>query len=280
MGVAPRPGAIGADGVRGSLRRSARCEHAPMCGRMTQQTPPEEVARIFDAEVRDEETGAFQPSWNVAPTDPLTVVLQRDDGRTVERPRWGLIPSWAKSAREGARLINARAETVTTSPAFRVAFAKRRCIVPADGFYEWQRTGGKRKQPFFLGPVGRAAVLAMAGLWSVWKDPATGLWVTSAAVITTDANNEVGVLHDRMPVLLPRGAWAAWLDPDERGQDLLRSMLTPAPEGILDIHPVSTRVNDVRNDGPDLMEPADPMDGSLQPTKPRPEDVGQATLFD
>ena len=153
---------------------------------MTQQTPPEEVARIFDAEVRDHETEAFQPSWNVAPTDPLTVVLQREDGRTVERPRWGLIPSWAKSSREGARFINARAETVATSPAFRVAFGKRRCIVPSDGFYEWQQTGGKRKQPFFLGPVAdRGAVLAMAGLWSVWKDPATGLWVTSAAVITT-----------------------------------------------------------------------------------------------
>ncbi len=133
-----------------------------------------------------------EPSWNVAPTDPLTVVLQREDGRSVERPRWGLIPSWAKSAKEGARLINARAETVTSSPAFRVAFAKRRCIVPSDGFYEWQRTGGKRKQPWFLGPIGERAVLAMAGLWSVWKDPATGLWVTSAAVITTDANDDVG----------------------------------------------------------------------------------------
>ncbi len=128
-----------------------RCEHASMCGRMTQQTPPEEVARIFDAEVRDHELEDAQPSWNVAPTDPITVVLQREDGRTVERPRWGLIPSWAKSAREGARLINARAETLATSPAFRVAFAKRRCIVPADGFYEWQHTGGKRKQPYLPG---------------------------------------------------------------------------------------------------------------------------------
>ena len=227
---------------------------------MTQQTPPEEVARIFDAEVRgtrgpDGSPAQFQPSWNVAPTDPLTVVLHREDARTVERQRWGLIPSWAKQAREGARLINARAETVTSSPAFRVAFAKRRCIVPSDGFYEWQQTGGTRKLPWFLGPVGVRAVLAMAGLWSVWKDPVTGLWVTSAAVITTDANTDVSAIHDRMPVLLPRDSWAAWLDPEERDQDLLRSMLTPAPDGILDIHPVSTRVNDVRNDGPELMQP-------------------------
>jgi len=253
-----------------------------MCGRMTQQTPPEEVARIFDAEVRDHETEAFQPSWNVAPTDPLTVVLQREDGRTVERPRWGLIPSWAKSSREGARFINARAETVATSPAFRVAFGKRRCIVPSDGFYEWQQTGGKRKQPFFLGPVGDGgAVLAMAGLWSVWKDPATGLWVTSAAVITTDANDDVSLVHDRMPVLLPRTSWTAWLDPDERDQDLLRSMLGAAPDGILDIHPVSTRVNDVRNDGPDLMAPFDPTaDVPTAPDVTSPPDIGQGTLFD
>jgi putative SOS response-associated peptidase YedK len=254
-----------------------------MCGRMTQQTPPEEVARIFDAEVRDHELDDAQPSWNVAPTDPITVVLQREDGRTVERPRWGLIPSWAKSAREGARLINARAETLATSPAFRVAFAKRRCIVPADGFYEWQHTGGKRKQPFFLGPVGEGAVLAMAGLWSVWKDPVTGLWVTSAAVITTDANDDVGVLHDRMPVLLPRDTWATWLDPDERDQELLRSMLTPAPDGILDIHAVSLRVNDVRNDGPDLMA-AVGVDGLSAATgghaPPAANDPVQGTLFD
>jgi putative SOS response-associated peptidase YedK len=264
-----------------------------MCGRMTQQTPPEEVARIFDAEVRVEDhASTFQPSWNVAPTDPLTVVLQREDGRFVERPRWGLIPSWAKSARDGARSINARAETVASSPAFRVAFAKRRCIVPSDGFYEWQQTEGKRKQPFFLGPVGDGgAVLAMAGLWSVWKDPATGLWVTSAAVITTDANDDVSHVHDRMPVLLPRAAWAAWLDPDERDQDLLRSMLTPAPDGILEIHPVSTRVNDVRNDGPDLMLRVDPGAEQVEPAQaarartgakgavaePDPE---QGTLFD
>jgi putative SOS response-associated peptidase YedK len=257
-----------------------------MCGRMTQQTPPEEVARIFDAEVRGQDSEAFQPSWNVAPTDPLTVVLQREDGRVVERPRWGLIPSWAKSAREGARSINARAETVASSPAFRVAFAKRRCIVPADGFYEWQRTSGTRKQPFFLGPVGSAgSLLAMAGLWSVWKDPATGLWVTSAAVITTDANDDVSVVHDRMPVLLPRASWAAWLDPDERDQDLLRSMLTAAPDGILDIHPVSTRVNDVRNDGPDLAEPVEPAPVSAAvPATPRAKvprrDPAQGTLFD
>jgi len=224
-----------------------------MCGRMTQRTDPGEVARIFDAELRDE--AEFTPSYNVAPTDPLTVVLQRDDGRAVERHRWGLIPSWADSPASGAKMINARSETLTTSPAFRVAFRGRRCIVPSDGFYEWRRTGAQR-QPFFLHPPA-GGVLAMAGLWSVWKDPATGLWVPSSAVITTNASSQVASIHDRMPVLLPRDAWATWLDPDEKDLDLLRSLLVPAPDDVLEIYPVSPRVNSVRNNGPDLVEPLD-----------------------
>ena len=162
-----------------------------MCGRMTQATDPAEVARIFDADSRvDAEDEWAAPRYNVAPTQPLTVVLERaTEGRVVEQHRWGLIPSFAKSAKDGAKRINARAETIASSPSFRTSFSKRRCIVPADGFYEWRRTGG-RKQPFYLHPP-EDAVLAMAGLWSVWKDPATGLWVPSAAVVTTDANRLV-----------------------------------------------------------------------------------------
>ncbi|MET0772846.1 MAG: SOS response-associated peptidase [Candidatus Limnocylindrales bacterium] len=257
---------------------------------MTQQTSPEEVARIFDAEVRDPGDDPFAPSWNVAPTDPVTVVLQRDDGRSVERHRWGLVPSWAKTVKEGARHINARAETVAESASFRTSFRKRRCIIPADGFYEWRRIGEKRKQPWFLGPHADDAVLAMAGLWSVWKDPATGLWVPSATVITTDANEDVGQLHDRMPVLLPREAWQAWLDPEQQDQELLRSLLGPAPDGVLEMHPVSRRVNDVREDGPDLMAavPEEPADepapqGNVRTAsaaRRRPAPTGQGTLFD
>lgn len=254
-----------------------------MCGRMTQQTSPDEVARIFDAEVRDTDDDPFAPSWNVAPTDPVTVVLQREDGRSVERHRWGLVPSWAKSVKEGARHINARAETVADNSTFRTSFQKRRCIIPADGFYEWQRTGEKRKQPWFLGPHDEGALLAMAGLWSVWKDPATGLWVLSASVITTDANDDVARLHDRMPVLLPRDAWATWLDPEEHDAALLGALLVPAPDGVLEMHPVSRRVNDVREDGPDLIAPValeagdDDAASDPQPSADRPE---QGTLFD
>lgn len=257
---------------------------------MTQQTSPEAVARIFDAEVRDTGDDPFAPSWNVAPTDPVTVVLQREDGRTVERHRWGLVPSWATSIKEGARHINARAETVAESAAFRTSYRKRRCIIPADGFYEWRRVGEKRKQPWFLGPHGEDAVLAMAGLWSVWKDPQTGLWVPSATVITTDANDEVRQLHDRMPVLLPRDAWQEWLDP---GQDPepLRTLLRPAPDGVLEMHPVSRRVNDVREDGPDLVDevPEEPAsDAQVTETgrsagsgaRRRATPAGQGTLFD
>lgn len=259
-------------------RARVEVHHGHMCGRMTQQTSPEAVARIFDAEVRDTADDPFEPSWNVAPTDPVTVVLQRDDGRSVERVRWGLVPSWAKSAREGARHINARAETVAESAAFRTSFRKRRCIVPADGFYEWQRVGDKRKQPWFLGPHDDDALLAMAGLWAVWKDPQTGMWVPSATVITTEANQEVGRLHDRMPVLLPRDAWATWLDPDQQEQGLLLSLLAPAPTGVLEMHPVSRRVNDVRNDGPDLV---DAVAEEADATAPGPEaGPAQGTLFD
>jgi putative SOS response-associated peptidase YedK len=248
---------------------------------MTQQTDPRVVGEIFDAEVRDAEP-AFTPRYNVAPTDPLVTVLQRDDGRVVERLRWGLIPSWAKKASEGARMINARAETVASSPAFRSAFARRRCIVPADGFYEWDRAGGT-KQPYLLRPPGDG-VLAMAGIWSAWKDPATGLWVPSAAVITTAANAAMGVIHDRMPVLLPRDAWERWLDPAFADPGELQGLLVPAPDDVLVMVRVSKAVNNVRNDGPELVAPLElaiPHDATVAPS-PAPAKPGptQGTLFD
>ncbi len=226
-----------------------------MCGRMTQQTDPAEVARIFDADSRvDEGSANAGPRYNVAPTDPLTVVIQRaDDGRTVEQHRWGLIPSFSKSAKSGAKMINARAETVATSGAFRSSFRSRRAIVPSDGFYEWRRTGSV-KQPFFLHPP-EGAVLAMAGLWAIWKDSDTGLWVPSVAVITTAANRRVSAIHDRMPGLLPRETWDDWLDPEMDDTDYLQLLLQPAPDDVLAMYPISTAVNNVRNQGPELLTP-------------------------
>lgn len=245
-----------------------------MCGRMTQQTAPSDVARIFDADagIEEAEGKEYRPRFNVAPTSRLMTVLQRTgEGRRVEQLRWGLIPPWARSAREGARLINARAETVAASPAFRASFRSRRCIVPADGFYEWQRqplggragadargeTRGRRSppsQPFYLRPP-EGGVLALAGLWSAWRDPDTDLWLLSATVITTRANERVSPIHDRMPVLLPREAWADWLDASLDDVDYLVSLLEPAPDDVLEVVPVSARVNSVRNDGPELIEP-------------------------
>ena len=181
----------------------------------------------------------------------------------MEPVRWGLIPSFARDAKGSARLINARAETVASSPAFRTSFRSRRCIVPSDGFYEWRRAGGP-KQPFYLHPP-EGAVLAMAGVWAAWKDPATGLWVPSAAVITTDANRVVAAIHDRMPVLLPREAWDDWLDPTTDDTDFLLSLLVPAPDDVLEMYPVSARVNDVRNDDPGLIVPVDAVESPPLP---------------
>ena len=226
-----------------------------MCGRMTQTTDPAEVARIFDAESAIEaDADDAKPRYNVAPTQPLTVVLQRaEQGRLVEQHRWGLVPSFATSLKDGAKRINARAETVATSPSFRSSFRKRRCIVPSDGFYEWRCTGGP-KQPYFLHPP-EDAVLALAGVWAVWKDPETDLWVPSAAVITTEANRMMSSIHDRMPVLLPREVWEDWLDPEFDDAEYLTSLLGPAPDDVLGMYPISTPVNNVRNQGPELLQP-------------------------
>jgi putative SOS response-associated peptidase YedK len=231
---------------------------------MTQQTDPRDIARIFDADLReDPEAEPFVARYNVAPTDPINVVVHREDGRFVERHRWGLVPSWAPSLADGARMINARSESLAESPAFRVALRQRRCIVPTEGFYEWRREG-TRRLPYYL-HAPDDGLLAMAGLWSVWKDPRTGSWIPSASVVTTRANHDVALIHDRMPVLLEPQSWHAWLDPDERNIEWLQSLLAPAPDRALVLRPVSTRVNSVRNDGRDLIEQV--------------EEPAQATLF-
>lgn len=253
-----------------------------MCGRLTQRTDPATIAGIFGAEMRGEGVAEHAPRYNVAPTDPVLVVLRRDEATVLTQVRWGLIPSWATKAADGARMFNARAETVATSPAFRSSFAKRRCIVPTDGFYEWDKAGGTR-QPYLLRPP-EDGLLALAGIWSAWKDPASGLWVPSAAVITTEANGAVGEIHDRMPVLLPREAWTRWLDPSLPDTGELMPLLRPAPDDVLAMVPVSTRVNSVRNDGPELIAPVvpgapPPAPAGRRPRGEGPADPGQGTLF-
>ena len=213
---------------------------------------PSELARIFDAEVRD--PAAFEelgPRYNVAPTQPVTVVVQRDEGRFVELHRWGLVPSWAASPAGGARLINARAETVATTPAFRASFLRYRCVIPADGFYEW-RTEGKVRNPFLIHAVDDRP-LAFAGLWSPWKDPTTGEWLLTASVVTTKANAVVAQLHNRMPVILGSDEWPLWLDTQITDVGLLEDLLRPAPDSLLLLSAATRLVNNANNEGPELL---------------------------
>lgn len=224
-----------------------------MCGRMTQQRPTSELAEIFEAEdLVDAPGGRF----NVAPTDDAAVVVQRDDRRAITAYRWGLIPHWSETPNTGNRMFNARAESLDRNPAFRYAFSKRRCLVPADAFYEWQKVG-KIRQPYaFQRRDGRP--MALAGLWAGWKDEDTGEIIRSFTIVTTSANDDVAPVHDRMPVVIPESAWDRWLDPTRtEGAALaeLKGLLVPADEAWLEAYPVSRRVNDVRNDGPELVEP-------------------------
>lgn len=214
-----------------------------MCGRYSASYPPDLLEETYSASIVDEPPPA---SWNVAPTDPVAIVVERPD-REVRTVRWGLIPSWADDRRIASRLINARAETVAEKPAFRAALARRRCLIPADGWYEW-----RAKQPFFITARGGGPV-AFAGLYEVWRDPETEELVRTCAVVTTSACAELAQLHTRMPVVLGRDAWDEWLDRENEDVAGLRALLVPC-EGF-DAYPVSQAVNSVRNNGPHLVEP-------------------------
>ncbi len=240
-----------------------------MCGRYASSRSPEDIVEEF--EVLDPRLErAVAPSWNVAPTDEVYAVMERaaKDGpepvRQLRVLRWGLVPSWAKDEKIGSRMINARVETVAEKPAFRKAFAVRRCILPADGYYEWyeteQRTGrGKaRKQLFFITPRD-GSTLAMAGLYETWRDPskpedAPDRFRWTCTVITTEASDELGRIHDRMPLVVERERWSAWLD-SATPTDRLRELLRPAQQTGLTAYPVSTAVGNVANNGPELVVP-------------------------
>lgn len=243
-----------------------------MCGRFVSASPPDEIARYFSAEapaVIDPE-----PSWNVAPTDDVLVVVEAGGTRHLATFHWGLVPLWAKDPSIASRLINARADGLAASNAFKHAFLRRRCLVPADGFYEWKAVPGqKRKQPYFISsPDGTP--YALAGLWEEWqgKDRAAGSRLRSCTIVTGPPNEVVGEIHDRMPVILPTSAWEAWLDPDNRDLEALQRLLVPAPADLTVARPVGPGVSNVRNDGPHLIEPVEP-DGADDPVG------GQATLL-
>jgi len=206
---------------------------------------------MFDAEPPTEE---LLPTYNLAPTDEAAVVVERGDRRAIRAYRWGLIPSWAKDEKIAAKLFNARAETLATSGAFRESFRRRRCIVPADAFYEWQRQGGAR-QPFLIRRRDEAP-LALAGLWSGWHHPETEQVIRTFTIVTTTANRTLAGVHDRMPVILSPDHWGRWLDPEMQEMGELTALLEPAADDALVLYPVRPLVNNVRNNGPELIEPA------------------------
>jgi putative SOS response-associated peptidase YedK len=242
-----------------------------MCGRFVSARERQALIDEFGVE-RDEVTSELALDWNVAPTDSIYAVMtraphdQRDGrlARELRTVRWGLVPSWAKDLSGAGRLINARAETVTVKPSFRSAFARRRCLIPADGYYEWRTlaspNGGKpRKQPYFLHRADGTG-MAFAGLYELWRDQSLPAdhpkaWLWTATIITTSATDEVGWVHDRMPMVISPDRWAEWLDPAAADAGRLRHAMAPAAADALEIRPVSTAVNSVRNDGPDLIAP-------------------------
>ena len=220
-----------------------------MCGRFTQERPASELAEIFGAEPLVDDPGGH---YNVAPTDEAMVVVQRDERRAITADRWGLIPHWATEAKVGSRMFNARAETLTASPAFSRAFQRRRCLVPVESFYEWKREGTIRQPYRVTRSDGRPLVLA--GLWAGWHDPATETVRRTFTIVTTTPNQALLDLHDRMPVIVPDDAWARWLDPRQDPGELV-GLLAPNNDLAMTIYAVNRYVNDVRQDGPELIEP-------------------------
>jgi putative SOS response-associated peptidase YedK len=234
-----------------------------MCGRFSSSTPPSLLAEKFRADPAAAE--GHQPSWNVAPTSDILVVLAgRDGARQLRELRWGLVPKWAKDPKAGNRMINMRAETVREKPAWKRSLANRRCIIPIDGFYEWQDQGkGRKKQPFYIA-ARSGEPLALAGLWETWHDKSAPesdqpggdddrLW--TCTILTTSANKLMSSVHHRMPVILAPEAWDAWLDPDNHDVEQLAELLGPAPEDLLAVWPVDPAVNSPRNNRPELREP-------------------------
>jgi putative SOS response-associated peptidase YedK len=245
-----------------------------MCGRYASSRKPEDLVEEFGVG-RVDVPEPLEPDYNVAPTKAVYAVfdrLPRGAGaeaapqRRLASVSWGLVPSWAKNRSIGSRMINARVETLADKPAFKRAFSMRRCLLPADGYYEWYptsqltRAGKPIKQPFYIHPAD-GGILAMAGLYEIWRNPAVedkdadGAFLWTTAVITTTAEDSLGRIHDRMPMLVVPERYDDWLDATTTDVEDLRSLLVPAAPGRLEAYPVSTEVNNVANNGPLLVEP-------------------------
>ena len=237
-----------------------------MCGRYSITSPPEAIQRVFQVP----ELPNLPARYNVAPTQEVPVVRvggdpegpEADGGRHLVQLRWGLVPFWADDVSIGAKMINARAESAAEKPAFRAAFRRRRCLVVADGFYEWKAppkdaTGqeGQRKQPYRIEFPDRRP-FGFAGLWERWTNPEDQSVLETCTILTTEANAELQAIHPRMPVMLSPDSFDAWLDPDADAETA-KGLLAPYPEGALTAYPISRRVNAVKNDDPSILEPLD-----------------------
>jgi putative SOS response-associated peptidase YedK len=247
-----------------------------MCGRYCLTSAPEAIRALF----RYAERPNFPPRYNVAPTQPVPVVRLLDGERHFALMRWGLLPSWVKDPKGFALLINARGETLDEKPAFRNAMRRRRCLFPADGFYEWRQDGGVRRAFHARKPGG--GPIAFAGLWETWTGP-NGEEMDTAAIVTTQANREMAAVHHRAPVIVPPEQFDLWLD-DRADPKLAAELVRPAPDGSMEVYEVSPGVNKVANDTLDLVEPyTPPQHADPPPLKPRARrqagDGGQGSLF-
>ena len=220
-----------------------------MCGRFTLTADQDSFEDRFSFTGFDL---GWVPSYNIAPTQEVLTVTNNGTENRAELMRWGLVPSWAKDPKIGNRMINARAETLAEKPSFRTAFRRRRCLIVADGFYEWKREG-KKKTPMLI-TAGTDRLFAFAGLWATWKQPDDSCLLT-CAIITTSANDFMTSIHDRMPVILPRESEDLWLDPDEQDSAMLSELLLPYDSNQMEAYEVSTLVNSLRNNSPELIPP-------------------------
>src|SRR3954447_21572294 len=248
-----------------------------MCGRYAITSAPETIRHLL----RYLEQPNFPPRYNVAPTQPVPIVRVTEGKRHFALVRWGLIPAWVKDPRTFSLVINARGESVLDKPAFKNAMKYRRCLFPADGFYEWERKGEK-KQPYFVRRKG-GGPLAFAGLWEIWMGP-NGEEQETAAIIPTDASRSIAHIHDRMPVIVPPEAFDFWLDPNVDAE-MATSVIQPAKDALIEAYEVSSAVNQTANDSPMLVEPLTEPE-PVEPPKPRATkkekakiDDGQASLF-
>jgi putative SOS response-associated peptidase YedK len=218
-----------------------------MCGRYAVTSAPEAIRALFGYP----EQPNFPPRYNVAPTQPIAIVRLMDGKRKFALVRWGLLPSWVKDPKNFTLLINARGESVTDKPAFSAAMKRRRCLIPADGFYEWKAIG-TRKQPYYV-RARSGQPLAFAGLWETWTGP-NGEELETAAIVTTRANHALADIHERMPVIVPPEAFNLWLDCANVDPETAAALILPASENLLDTYEVSTAVNRTANDSPELIE--------------------------